>query len=80
MVTFHRSEHAKRLDRRWHEFRQNARETAFSVEAFAPEDQVQYDLDTARITGEENPRTYIFSRSIDILGMNNIDIRTLKDR
>lgn len=43
----------------WHEFRANARRTAFSKEEFSPIEQEQYDLDTAGINGEANPETYI---------------------
>jgi hypothetical protein len=44
--------------RRWHEERQQARETAMSASEFGPIETEHFDLDTANITGEENPETY----------------------
>lgn len=42
----------------WHRRRQEARETAMSEEEFSEQEQNAFDLDTAGITGEDNPETY----------------------
>lgn len=42
----------------WHAGRQDARETAMDVDEFSDGEVEQFDLDTARITGRENPDTY----------------------
>ena len=63
------------VSREWHEFRENARRTAFNVETFAQSDIIEYDLEGAGITGKDNPRTYIWDRSIDILDVNGYDVR-----
>ena len=44
---------------KWHQFRQRARETEPSEENFSETEQERYDLDTARITGEEQRNTFI---------------------
>jgi hypothetical protein len=74
MVKFRKGP-SKVLREDWHRFRQNARETAFHPELFADSDFIEFDLDTARITGEDNPRTYIWDRSIDLLDVNGYDVR-----
>lgn len=79
-MMFKRSESAKPVDSDWHQFRQLARETTRSTDAWSDEDINEYDLDTARITGLENDRTYIWDADIDTLGSNGTDIRTLDDR
>lgn len=38
--------------------RQDARRTAMSEDEFSPQEIEAYELDTARITGEDNDRTY----------------------
>jgi len=80
MVGFRRSENMKPLDSEWHKFRQEARESAFSINEFSDEEINRYNLETARITGKENPRTYTVNRPIDLLGVNGIDLRTLFNR
>lgn len=42
----------------WHRFREFARRTAMSPEEFSEITQTRYDLDTAQITGEQNPETW----------------------
>ena len=80
MVSFRRSESMKPLDGEWHRFRQEARESAFSINEFSDEEITRYDLETARITGKENPRTYTVNRPIDLLGVNSLDLRELFNR
>ncbi len=80
MVMFRRSESGKRVDAGYHQFRQEARESAFSINEFSDEEINRYNLETARITGRENPRTYTVNRPIDLLGTNGIDLRTLYNR
>jgi hypothetical protein len=63
----------------WHKKRINARRTAFSVDEFGETDIVKYDLDTAGITGEDNPRTYQFDRPLNE-ERNGIDIRHFVNR
>lgn len=38
--------------------RQGARETAMSTDEFSPQEIEEWDLDTARIDGSDNPDTY----------------------
>lgn len=40
-------------------FRAEARRTAMSAEEFSDIERERYDLDTAGITGEANPQTYV---------------------
>lgn len=80
MVSFRQSNGQKAIDPEWHEFRVEARETAFSLAEFSPQEITRYDLDTARITGRENSRTYTVSRPVDELGEGSADIRELPDR
>jgi len=80
MVMFRQSASAKPVDAEYLQFRQHARETAYSLAEFSPEEINRYDLETARITGRENPETYEVDRPIDLLGSNYIDIRTLYNR
>jgi hypothetical protein len=77
-----RSDSLQAVNREWREFRVMARRTAFSPEEFGPSDRVQYDLDTAGITGADNPRTYTVDRPVTEEGdMNNgTDVRTLDRR
>lgn len=77
---FPESGSAKAVDKEWHKFRQSSREDAFSLGAFSENDIIRYNLDTAGITGEDNPRTFMFQRQLDTLGETGIDIRDLKDR
>lgn len=81
-MQFRRSPSARVVDREWHERRQEAREHAFnsSLNIFSDEEILKYDLDTARIDGSDNPRTYLMQRTIDVFGMNGTDIRTLRNR
>ncbi len=79
-MQFRRSESVKRTDREWHSFRHAARKNAFSVNEFSDEEIVRFDLETARITGRDNPRTYLFNRAIDVFGSNGTDIRELRNR
>jgi len=79
-MQFTRGETAKPVDSRWHEARINARKTAFSVQEFSDEDVIRYDLDTADISGEDNPRTYTVNRPIDLLNENGLDLRRFKNR
>ncbi len=75
MVAFKQSNDSKKIRKDWHTFRENARQTAFGPEEFAPSDRIEYDLDDAGITGEDNDRTYTYDRPVDILGENGTDVR-----
>ena len=79
---FRRGDGAKAVDREWHEKRRMARETTFSLAEWSEQDIERWDLDTARITGRENKRTYTVERPIDSPGTvkNGTDIRTLDNR
>lgn len=79
-MQFRRSPGARPIDREWHQFRIDARHSAFSINEFSQADIIKYNLTTARITGQENPRTYTINRPIDILGVNGTDIRDLPTR
>ena len=82
-MQFGRSPGARPVDREWHLNRIRAREQAYNgdlTSQFSPEEIVKYELDTARITGEENPRMYLFNRAYDLFGQNGTDIRELRNR
>ena len=67
---FPRSAGMKAVNGEWHRFRQEARQNAYSIEEFGPDERVKYNLDTARITGRENPDTYRYDPAIDLLGID----------
>ncbi|UBF23323.1 hypothetical protein M1M40_gp45 [Halorubrum tailed virus 29] len=78
-----RSPGARAVDADWHEQRQRAREQAYSGDLdgfFSDTEIIKYDLETAQITGEDNPRLYIFNRTLDVFGVNGTDVRNLRDR
>ena len=78
-----RQEGLQAINEEWNEFRVNARRTAFNVDEFGEIEQVKYDLDTAGITGEDNPRSYTVKRPVNSAdgNMNNgFDVRALEDR
>jgi GH25 family lysozyme M1 (1,4-beta-N-acetylmuramidase) len=77
---FKRSEGAKAVDREFHEFRQRARQTGFNVDQFGDSEIAAYNLETARITGSDNPHSYRINRAIDFLAVNGTDVRELRDR
>jgi hypothetical protein len=77
---FKRSEGAKPVDREFHEFRQRARKTGFSVSQFGDSEIAAYNLETARITGADNPQTFRINRAIDFLSVNGTDVRELRNR
>jgi hypothetical protein len=77
---FKRSEGAKAVDRDFHLTRQRARETGFRVAQFGDSEIVEYNLDTARINGSDNPLSYRVNRAIDFLQTNGTDVRKLRDR
>ena len=77
---FKRSEGAKAVDRDFHRSRERARQTGFNVGMFGDSEIVQYNLETARINGSDNPHTYRVSRAIQFLGVNGVDVRDLRDR
>ncbi|QAS68854.1 hypothetical protein HFTV1-gp21 [Haloferax tailed virus 1] len=71
------------MDRDWHQERARAREQAYSSDLtsqFSESEIVKYELDTAQIDGSDNPRTYIWNRTIDLFGMNGTDVRELRNR
>jgi len=71
------SENLKRIRKDWHEFRIEARRNAFNVDEFGDTERIEYDLDTAGITGQDNPDSYDFNRPLDMEGTprNGRDIR-----
>lgn len=79
-MQFARSQSAKHISEDWHRFRLKARRNAFSKEEFGEIEQTKYDLDTARITGEDNDRNYTYNRPLngeDGSPNNGTDVRTL---
>jgi hypothetical protein len=76
---FARADASRPIDERWHVARQTARESAFSLDEFGDIAIEKYDLDTARVTGRENPRSYTVEQSVEQDGITNsgTDIRTL---
>lgn len=54
----HLANSGSKVWRKWHERRQKARKTAMSENEFGPIETEHSDLDTAGITGEDNPETY----------------------
>ena len=79
-MPFARSPGLKKADRRWHENRIRARRTGFNLTDFSDEEIVKYDLETARITGSDNARSFRLNPDIDILDVGGLDVRTLRDR
>lgn len=79
-MQFRRSPSARSLDEDWHRGRIRARRNYFSIEQASDVERVKYDLETARIDGSDNPRTYMWRRAIDVFGINGLDVRTLEDR
>lgn len=79
-MPFHRSPGLKKIDSRWHKNRIRARHTGFNLTDFSDEEITKYDLDTARITGSDNPRSFRLNPDIDILDVGGVDIRTLDNR
>lgn len=61
-------------------FRENARRSSFHPETYAESDQIEYELDTARITGADTTRNFKYNRAVDVFGANGTDIRELRDR
>ena len=79
-MPFERSPGLKKASERWHKNRIRARRTGFNLNDFSDEEIVKYDLDTARITGSDNPRSFRLNPDIDILDVGGIDVRTLHNR
>jgi|AKVG01.1.fsa_nt_gi hypothetical protein len=78
-----RQESLQNIWSEWHEQRQAARLTAFSTDEFSDTEITKYDLDTAGITGEDNPRSYTTDpvmNQVDGTENPGTDIRTLEDR
>jgi len=81
MVTFKKDETGKRVDAEWHRFRADARRTAFTVDEFSDEDITRFNLETAGITGRDNPLTYTTDPRIDEEGTDRVtNLRTLDTR
>ena len=81
-MQFHRSNDTRAIDADYHRGRQRARESAFnsSLSIFSDAEIVKYDLETARIDGSDNPRLFMWQRTIDLFGTNGTDIRELRNR
>lgn len=79
-MMFRQSEGSKPVDSQWHIEREEARRTAFSLAEFSQEDITRWDLDTARVNGSDNPRTFTYDPAIDILGTAKVDVRDLDNR
>ena len=81
-MQFRRSNDVRAVDADWHRQRQRARESAVnsSRSIFSDEEIVKYNLDTARIDGSDNPRTFMWQRTLDLFGTNGTDIRQLRNR
>ncbi len=79
-MPFARSPGLKKADRRWYENRIRARRTGFNLNDFSDEEIVKYDLETARITGSDNPQNFRLNPDIDILNVRGIDVQDLHNR
>jgi len=82
-MQFARSGGAKPTQEWWHRGRQRAREQAYSSDLesfFSDTEIVKFDLDTAQVDGSDNPRVFMWNRTLDLFGINGTDVRTLKDR
>ena len=81
-MMFRQATGAKPVDEEWHEKRETARRTTFSLAEWSQEEITRWDLDTADITGRDNPRTYRVDRPVDGPGQvkNGTDVRTLDNR
>lgn len=76
-----RSPGARPVDKDWHLQRQAARERAYSSDLtaqFSEAEITKYELDTAQITGQDNPSLYLWRRTIDVFGINGTDVRNIK--
>lgn len=75
------SNEGKVVDREWHAFRQQARETAMSPEEFDDRQRTRFNLDDddrlapARITGANNPETYTGDGEGDLAPAPDYDSR-----
>ena len=78
-MMFARADGSRPIDERWHVARQKAREAAFSLDEFGDVEIEKYFLDTARITGDVNPRSYTVYQDVEEDGIisSGTDIRTL---
>lgn len=47
------------VDEDWHAFREEARHTEHDEEVFSDIEQERFDLETARITGEEHEQAFV---------------------
>jgi len=68
------------VDADWHRERERAREQAYNSNLssfFSEVEIIKYDLETARVDGSDNPRTYTVDRPIDVFGVNGVDVRDL---
>ena len=78
-----RSESLKPVWSEWHKNRINARRTAFSIDEFGDIDITKYDLDTAGITGQDNPESYSYDRPLNGENGtpdNGTDVRSFNNR
>lgn len=78
MVGFARGESQKAVWSEWHEERERARRTAFSLAEFSDEEINKYDLDTADVNGQDNPDTYTWNRPL--FPTERHDVREQDDR
>ena len=69
----------KLLNADYHEFRQKARETAFSIEEFGEIEIEKYDLDNIEFSGKDNPESYKMGENQPVKGETwaRYDIRDL---
>jgi len=67
MVGFRRSSGMKPVDEEWHRRREEARREGFNLEQFSESEITRWDLETARITGQDNRLSYLYQRPIDTL-------------
>lgn len=70
MVTFRRSPSGKAVDQEYHDFRREARQNSMSIGEYGPQEINRFDLETAKITGRDNKRTYEYDPTIDLLGVS----------
>lgn len=54
----HRKADGKAVSTEWHRRRREARENHHSLSEFSDIEIERYDLETAGVTGEDNPETY----------------------
>lgn len=77
MVLHHRANDGSPVWKQWHIARANARHLAMDIIEYSDIEVEQFDLDTAQLTGADNPRTFTTTPSQVGDRSNPYDVRDL---